>query len=726
MPIIKLPEAGVAGTTNSGVKVSAADTTEDYLSGKITVGSGLITSITSPGGDEKFNLELDFSEISTADEKLKITTSDTTAGYLDSKFTVGSGLVKSVVNPGGSETFNIQYTGTAGNNVLYVGKHGNDSNNGRNIDFPFLTFTAALAAISGATATNRYTVVCFDSGLYNEQIAINEYIDVYAPNATLAPASVVGAALTLRFDAAVVFKLITVGNSAVAISRANVVGIPPTVDIGIITIGDNSVGVANLSTDQALIVHCQQIRLGSNSVAVGDISAAQGHTHINIADIYFLGSNSYGIAMVNTGNIVGRVDHIVNHAVGLTGNTAIYCTAGSMDIAVGIIDTNTVYNIAGGTVHLITNSISGTETYTSGYRNILNSGGRVDWENLPTGASGYGIATSGVNYSLGLASARTTASGNKSVVVSADVNAASINADHKILSLDWINNTDTATEVAFIDGTGTGAFSSNKTKVGVVPAGLSNDFGIFTPANTDTLSLWSTKTTASGAVSVAIVSDINAANLDVNHHMLDLKWVDQNDNANTAWYFTERSIEHSGMFTAVLKGGETDNATAVGTELGSENAYTTTGSKLVSVINGTDEKAYVSHKGEIISCRTVNSAMCAELVEEELITVAAAASTNSAFEIPSGALVYGVTCFVRTDIPTASGFKLGYATDDDAWGANISTTAGSHNEGYAQQLGNIAMTSASRILITPTATPALASGQVRVAVFYRRLFAPTQ
>ena len=63
-------------------------------------------------------------------------------------------------------------------NVLYVGKHGNDGNDGTSVERAFLTFGAALAAASSGD-----TVVCLDDGVYVEEIVVPDLVNVYAPNA---------------------------------------------------------------------------------------------------------------------------------------------------------------------------------------------------------------------------------------------------------------------------------------------------------------------------------------------------------------------------------------------------------------------------------------------------------------------------------------------------------------------------------------------------------------
>jgi hypothetical protein len=78
-------------------------------------------------------------------------------------------------------------TGWTESNILYIGKHGNDSNDGSREPKAFLTFGAAIAAAiaKGITSTNRFTFACFDAGSYSENIAVPEYTNVFAPGAVL-------------------------------------------------------------------------------------------------------------------------------------------------------------------------------------------------------------------------------------------------------------------------------------------------------------------------------------------------------------------------------------------------------------------------------------------------------------------------------------------------------------------------------------------------------------
>ncbi len=70
--------------------------------------------------------------------------------------------------------------------VVYVGKHGNDSNDGLTPNKAKLTFGSALTVASGLTPTtsNRVSIVCDDGGTYTESFSIPSWVFVKGPNAT--------------------------------------------------------------------------------------------------------------------------------------------------------------------------------------------------------------------------------------------------------------------------------------------------------------------------------------------------------------------------------------------------------------------------------------------------------------------------------------------------------------------------------------------------------------
>lgn len=99
--------------------------------------------------------------------------------------TAGSGI--NVVNGSGSITLS-SFNAVNENNIYYVGKHGSDSNTGLNIENAFLTFGHALtvAASMSPSSSNIFAIECLDAGTYTENITTVSYVNIRAPNATLA------------------------------------------------------------------------------------------------------------------------------------------------------------------------------------------------------------------------------------------------------------------------------------------------------------------------------------------------------------------------------------------------------------------------------------------------------------------------------------------------------------------------------------------------------------
>jgi hypothetical protein len=99
------------------------------------------------------------------------------------------------------------------------------------------------------------------------------------------------------------------------------------------------------------------------------------------------------------------------------------------------------------------------------------------------------------------------------------------------------------------------------------------------------------------------------------------------------------------------------------------------------------------------------------------LTIAAAASTNSAIQLPANAIILGVAVRVTNTIPTAATFTVTSVTPTETWNtAAVGTAAGSNDPGVLP--GPIYQSAASVITITPNLTPATATGIVRIAISY--------
>jgi len=105
----------------------------------------------------------------------------------------------------------------------------------------------------------------------------------------------------------------------------------------------------------------------------------------------------------------------------------------------------------------------------------------------------------------------------------------------------------------------------------------------------------------------------------------------------------------------------------------------------------------------------------------ENVTIAAAATSTSATNLlPANAFIVAVTFRVTTVIPTASTFSIGISGQSTLFGSGISTVNGTTQSSMKQTipLNPFTNATASQVLITPNATPAGATGTLRVTVWY--------
>lgn len=108
----------------------------------------------------------------------------------------------------------------------------------------------------------------------------------------------------------------------------------------------------------------------------------------------------------------------------------------------------------------------------------------------------------------------------------------------------------------------------------------------------------------------------------------------------------------------------------------------------------------------------------------ELTTIAAAATTDTAIQIPANAVVFAVSVRVTVAIPTAATFTVTGAASATVFDtAAVSTALNSTDVGTAAcPYKNGA---AQAIRITPNLTPATNVGRVRVTIHYYQITAPT-
>lgn len=260
--------------------------------------------------------------------------------------------------------------------IYYVGKHGNDANSGLNVEQAKLTFGSAITAATALTPTaiNRFVVECFDDGIYTEDLTCVSFVDINAQNAKL-----VGAIAAVD-DVNVRFRAQDVVDATIGVLKSAGTG-SFFVDIDEVSCAGSGVWILNLSgIIQAKWKKCTIV----DGFAIGDITSAQAHVHILGGDIYITGTG-IGIARDNNGSTVGHVDHIIDQGTGVgTGfllengtfditvsqtsalAEAIHVDGGVANLSINEVSSTTAYNVTGGTLNLIFNSMTGARTTTGG------------------------------------------------------------------------------------------------------------------------------------------------------------------------------------------------------------------------------------------------------------------------------------------------------------------------------------------------------------------------
>jgi len=108
----------------------------------------------------------------------------------------------------------------------------------------------------------------------------------------------------------------------------------------------------------------------------------------------------------------------------------------------------------------------------------------------------------------------------------------------------------------------------------------------------------------------------------------------------------------------------------------------------------------------------------------ELLTIAAAATTDTVIDIPANAVIKAVTVRVTTVIPTAATFTVTGATTGTVWNTVAVPVAATTTD-----KGNLAAgtynVAAQKVRITPNVNPANNTGRVRITIFYEDITPPT-
>jgi len=219
--------------------------------------------------------------------------------------------------------------------VYYVGKGGNDSNNGKSVNKAFLTIGAAITAVLAQipSTSNRFEIQVVDAGIYTENISLPDFTILNAPASTI-----VGTVAVQGNNILIASAITPVDAVAIKYDTGSSVG---TAYVYVKRLHLNTSGGFNLVEMTAdslsqLILHCDYVTLnGDANFFYGGNSGKTQTSYINIgnlamtsvtgtgtaittiqqskvyADIkYLVGNSGKAFSVSNTSEVVAKVDNI--------------------------------------------------------------------------------------------------------------------------------------------------------------------------------------------------------------------------------------------------------------------------------------------------------------------------------------------------------------------------------------------------------------------------------
>lgn len=252
------------------------------------------------------------------------------------------------------------------NQVYYVGKHGSDSNDGRTDATAFLTFSHAInqAKLQGLSSGYRWSIVCQDGGTYTETVTTDDWINIYAPNATIEghlylhdnSSAVVG---EVAYSSSAPYPGMAVAKSGVGTACAKI----GTIRCSGTANGISSYGTGIFVADIGTIIVEDGSGVGQSQI----FNYAGSDLYLNVGEIALYGTGCKGVSSYDSLTFFcGCIDRIKQYA----GSAArgIYTSVTKMALTVGEIDVDYIAYRVSGTGDLTLN----IATITSGWREYLN------------------------------------------------------------------------------------------------------------------------------------------------------------------------------------------------------------------------------------------------------------------------------------------------------------------------------------------------------------------
>jgi len=287
------------------------------------------------------------------------------AGNID----IVGGVGVTVTGTPASNQLEIAAAGIDQDNVLYVGKHGNDANDGLTIDKAFLTFGAALTAASSGDV-----IRCFDAGTYTENLTGVSGVDIYAPNATISGVHTVNALNTWYFSRA----LVAAGTTGFTFNQA---GSAAYLRVARITVSGNGIGAVALAG--RYFIDIERI-LVEDGFFIG--TTTTDIVESKFLEIIFSGAGTaYGVSD-------GSMLHIRGNNVendGIAGDGQLFFSTGAgaptIDAVISHVDLENFSDITATTeARLLVTNLEGTLAEIGGSTVIVSGATRID--DVPIGS----------------------------------------------------------------------------------------------------------------------------------------------------------------------------------------------------------------------------------------------------------------------------------------------------------------------------------------------------
>lgn len=342
---------------------------------------------------------------------------------------------------------------------IFLGGQGWETGGGSSdpVVYRFETRPVEGASVSG----NLQFAVSLNGGAYSNIMHLASGGSLYMDHATAGHilwvtdgGGSVGAAAASRPDYVYAVSGFNVGNGGTVLSSADLSsGLGTTTNL-------------TSSTDQELLISNTGRTMGSGnvSVAIGaDLNSGSPTSDHVVLDVGYTDNGDAWQSLwqfeaggglqssdTSTATVTGDIADGAAAIVHKLDSSNTMSTAGAKLLSVQNNSTEKFYVDKDGDV------VSDTEV---GAGNLIwagASGSRIGFDASTggTGLTGREIYTENVAHTLQLRSVYSSGSGNISIALDADVNAASIDDAHKIASFGWLNNSDTRTDVFSILGNG--------------------------------------------------------------------------------------------------------------------------------------------------------------------------------------------------------------------------------------------------------------------------------